>query len=344
MNFQDLPIFIISIKHTKRYNNLINHYSNNENFNNIQIIEFKPIKSLDLKTIEKEGFYDLNTLICFKLYDYKNKELFYGTFGCSHSHLLIYKKMIEQDINECIILEDNVFLDINYKQELNTLFNKLRDNNIKYDIIHLHSHKKHDINRDKIIDNIYKGYDECGGTKMYYLNKKTAKILYINNFPIISAADGITAIPSRIKNYNLNVLYYCFNSLKIPYIKSIRCEYDNNITDLHKNYKLAIDIKNYNFLTIKLNDKEISFKLKNNDITNKFISKMNELLEYKIKPLKITYNLRSKNINKLIDMLTDEIKKFGINDVNESKKLLLLLENKKYDELNDIIYNNINCK
>jgi GR25 family glycosyltransferase involved in LPS biosynthesis len=340
MDCSNIKTFVITVKDTGRFNILSNIYSNNS-FKNVELFPVLAGNKLDITLLQKEGYYDINSFMSYKIYDYGKNRLFYGTFGCAYSHLLLYKKMLDEDIEECIITEDNVLLDKDYIEELNELFIKLKNNNIQYDIIHLHSFRKNDTGRIKLIDNIYNGNNECSGTKIYYLNKQTAKTLFINNFPIIEPSDGITCIPSRIKNYNLKSLYYEFQKISFLETKSTRDTIDNT-TDQNKRVTNQISIINYTYLALVLNDKKILYKLNNQNITKKFISQINVLLQYKIIPLHYSYNLQYKNNNKLIDVFVDEITKFGTQEYKDSIQMLSLLENKKYLHLYDFIYENQN--
>jgi glycosyl transferase family 25 len=342
----NIPIYIVSLENSER-NKILKEYYSSEEFKNTNIFinDTKSGKDLNYKNLCEEGFYNIDSFMSYKIYDYKTNKLFPGTFGCSYGHMILYKKMIDEDINECIIMEDNVVLAKDYLDEWCDLLNNLKTNNIDYDIIHLHSFRKIDTQRKNIIDNIYYGNNECGGTKMYYLNKKTAQILFINNFPITSPSDGISCIPSRNSDYNLKTLYYCFKKMSFIKTQSIRALIDN---ESDNNKKLILDennIINYSHLSLILNDKKMVYKLNNNFITKKFIYKLNHQLMYKIKPIHYDYNLNCINKEKLSQILIHEIN--ILNNKNESVGINInaniifnLLENKEYDELSEFIRTN----
>jgi len=50
------------------------------------------------------------------------KPLTLGEIGCFLSHLSIYKKMIEENIEEAIVLEDDVSLTNNFKKIINYIY------------------------------------------------------------------------------------------------------------------------------------------------------------------------------------------------------------------------------
>ena len=325
----DIKIFIMTVNNSAREKILKNYYNVN-NFNNIEIISFPPGNELNLIKLEKEGYIDYNAFMSYKIYDYMNNKFFYGTLGCAYGHVAIYKKMLDENIKECIIMEDNVLLKPNYLNELNNLFTKLQVNNIEYDIIHLHSFNENKY-RELIINDIYKGSDECHGTKMYYLNNKTANALFINNFPIITPSDGITCIPSRNLYKGLKSIYFKFINIEFISSPSIRCNTDG----IHDNNKInnIIEKKELNFLKLELsNKKQIIYKLNKNSFSEKVINKINEFIQYKIIPLHYKYNIYAPDQELKLQLLLD----------NKLKEFNLTYKN--YEELECIINNKIDIK
>lgn len=338
----NIPIFIVSVENSERYHSITKHYSS-EDFKNVNISATLPGNKLDFEKLTNDGFYDVNKFISYKIYDYKEKKINYGTFGCAYGHMMVYKKIIEEDIKECIIIEDNVLLDNDYLQELNDFFLKLNHNNIEYDIIHLHSFRKNDDNRKIIIDEIYKGHNECSGTKMYYLNNKTAKLLFTHNFPIINVSDGVTCIPSRNDHYNLKTIYYCFKSISLLKTGSIRRDIDEISK---KNYEITNNtnekLANYKYMNLILNDEKIKYKLNDKKNTKIFLYKMNEMLQYKIVPMHSKYYLNCTNKNKLVCLFIkilymNKIKMFDFQTDTYYETVSLLI-NEKYEDLHNFVY------
>ena len=111
------------------------------------------------------------------------RELANTEFACALSHNLLYKKIIDEKITDVIILEDDCIL----TNKLNNFIN-MED---KSDFVLLYHYRCF---VDKKI-NSFRGIDFHSvqfmpfATVGYYLNQKSAKILYNANNPISSVAD-----------------------------------------------------------------------------------------------------------------------------------------------------------
>ena len=316
-----MKIYILIVENTERHEYLKKHYDNFEKHDEyiIEFVLFPPGTKLELSLLQTQGYLDYDVNISYKIYNYAKKELHYGTFGCAYAHTYLYNKMIEENIEECMIMEDNMILNAGYFDELNDLFKKLKQNNIKYDIIHLHSWHKN--KRETILDDIFVGNNECGGAKFYYLNKKVAKVLLASTKPIRDAADGPTAIPSRHPHYNLKSIVYFFQKTTMINVKSIRNSVDGTI-DQNKVKHNSSDIDSIDdikFIKFIMHDnKEILYKTREDvNVCRRLLNKLKEYVYYGLYPVHYDYNLYEiQNDNsKLFEYFNSQIVKYKIDDI-----------------------------
>lgn len=107
------------------------------------------------------------------VYDYPDCYLTKGEIGCALSHLTIYKKMVKENIEHALILEDDVIVP---KNILNCIQNiKILDHKNKPNV-YLISKVNSYIENVKIAHNIYK-VDDAYCCHAYILNKKAAREL-----------------------------------------------------------------------------------------------------------------------------------------------------------------------
>jgi GR25 family glycosyltransferase involved in LPS biosynthesis len=76
-----------------------------------------------------------------KLYNFTNNCYNKGTLGCMYGHYLVYKKILEENLDKAIVLEDNVSFCLDFDIKIKyTLENIMED----WDIIHLFSSKSYE--------------------------------------------------------------------------------------------------------------------------------------------------------------------------------------------------------
>lgn len=112
---------------------------------------------------------------------YTFKAITKGEIGCALSHYIIWKRMIEQDIDNLIILEDDVTIDDNFDELLDKYIEQIIKINKDYDILYLGRNAINDQMEVQLTDNIVEPkytYWTCG----YILNKSGAKKLVESNF------------------------------------------------------------------------------------------------------------------------------------------------------------------
>ena len=142
------------------------HHNNNS-------LEYNKFKQDFLYTINnnklKTSFYKYNSFSEFKP----------GELGCFLSHLMIWKKIIDENINMCIIMEDDCIFNENYFEKLESIINyEIPDD---FNIIYLGGRQCKNYQADdiKISDNIaIKSYLQPFGTFAYIISLKGTKILY----------------------------------------------------------------------------------------------------------------------------------------------------------------------
>ena len=149
---------------------------------NLQYEFFDAVNGKGIKNIDK--IYDKETAI--KVY---GRELKLGEIGCAMSHLLIYKKMLEENIDQALIFEDDIIIANDFNKVLSKIL-KLENNGI---ILLGQSDKKL---KTKIYfqsisyhHKLKKIFNSGYGTYGYIICKKAAEKIYAESFPIIRPID-----------------------------------------------------------------------------------------------------------------------------------------------------------
>lgn len=126
-----------------------------------------------------------------KAIHFYGKALTRGEVGCALSHLGIYKKMIDENIDKALILEDDIILEKNFL-ELITMLNKKKLHN---DVILLGQSDDKAIikffgekitDKYKLLQVVHSGY----GTYAYMIDIEAAKKIIKFNTPIKRTADA----------------------------------------------------------------------------------------------------------------------------------------------------------
>ena len=97
-----------------------------------------------------------------------------GVIGCALSHFYLWKKIVDENIESCIISEDDINLKDNFIKNLNYILNIKKNNEIIF-LYHGMNFKENETNKIKDF-NTFKSY-ECGAV-MYYITNKAARHLY----------------------------------------------------------------------------------------------------------------------------------------------------------------------
>jgi len=216
-----LKIFVISLIESTDRQNYIKNQLNNLN---ISYEIFNAVDGRKLSQNDKDELYNKDKAI-----KYTGNELTPGEIGCSLSHKAVYKKMIEEDIERAVILEDDIIL----RPDFNTIVPYFDNISLKGYVIKLERaygsnksednikttkftlwHKKN-INNDYFIGQpLFSPYLTWG----YYIDKIAAKALYKSMPKVYLTADKWVYHRKYIKLRMLNKPiitdnYELFNSI-----------------------------------------------------------------------------------------------------------------------------------
>jgi len=176
-------------------------------------------KKLDLNNIDK------NIITPIGIDFAKKSEIIYthltvGAIGCAMSHRAIYQKIINENINSCLILEDDITIDDRFNEKIKYIENQI--SNIDYDLFFLGFHPGTTYDETMRYKSVY-------GLFGYIVTKSGAKKL-LDLFPITYQID--TEISRNTDKINIYGVKY---SDRI--ILSDQSQYS---------YKFGTDIQNKN--------------------------------------------------------------------------------------------------
>jgi len=235
-------IKVINLKHREDRKKQIETLFNANNITNYEFFEAVCGKELIM-----DNFIDL---FIGNLYNYKK-----GIIGCTMSHILLWIKLLQDDLPYYIILEDDIEFSFLYNNRMNDIKefgNLVEKNKDTIDMLFLGHHiiidelYKKNFVYDNLINVVNKN-DYYGGTFSYIITKNGAKKLleYILKNNAIHAVDTVI-----INCDNINILtcnpHFILSDYMLPN--------NNNDTDVQNNtdgfnyheYLLKGDIKSYN--------------------------------------------------------------------------------------------------
>ncbi|MGB1361128.1 MAG: glycosyltransferase family 25 protein [Alphaproteobacteria bacterium] len=176
-----MKIFVVSLKDAKQRRKII--ASKMKKFG----IQFEFFDAVDGR---KELNKKYETMVDRKLAKIRlGREISNPEIGCGLSHAMVYKKMVQENIKNAIVLEDDVILDKDFAE----MVNKSLCEKSNYDFIflyHLYGRAMR-FGKDKFLKdyNICKMAKTPNSTAGYYLNNKMANYLYKRVLPISWVAD-----------------------------------------------------------------------------------------------------------------------------------------------------------
>ena len=189
------------------------------------LYELEIFKAFDGKYLENNNEYYntlkdefLNSIKCNQNNNQKYKYYFLNEFkkgelGCFMSHILLWKKIIDENINISIILEDDCIFNENFNNKLKEILNNLpQDLNIMYlgGILADNFTSGKDI---KINENIsIKKNKSIFTTSGYIITKECAKTLYEYAFKIFRGNLGVDYFMHEFLTKN-EILIYLSNPL-----------------------------------------------------------------------------------------------------------------------------------
>jgi len=118
------------------------------------------------------------------------KILTYGEIGCAMSHLLIYKKMIDENIEQALILEDDIIVSSDFKRICNELL-KIKKKNYIILLGQSDTQVLKKIYREAIAPKyaLAKIFDSGYGAYGYIIDNAAARVMYSINYPILYESD-----------------------------------------------------------------------------------------------------------------------------------------------------------
>nr|WP_282558437.1 glycosyltransferase family 25 protein [Providencia rettgeri] len=177
-------------------------------------------------------------------HDYPNCMLTKGEIGCALSHLSIYKKMANENIEQALVLEDDAILPHNIEDIISQIkiFDKIRKPNI-FLLSKIDSY----IKNQNLNDNIFKVYQAIG-SHAYVINVKAAKNIIKIQSPIkyesdmwryfryFNCANIYGHIPTLVISDDESKLNSSLEEGRAPLLKA-RERYRSNLKKMFKNYQ-----------------------------------------------------------------------------------------------------------
>jgi glycosyl transferase family 25 len=118
----------------------------------------------------------------------------HGAIGCYISHIKLWQQLVEEDDDMYLIMEDDVTVDITV-EKIDLFLEEVYQNHADWDVILLGWMKPlpETIGKDgdiRLSSNVYKCNDITFGMHAYLINRKGAKRLLKNAFPIVDQVDS----------------------------------------------------------------------------------------------------------------------------------------------------------
>lgn len=133
-----------------------------------------------------------------------------GLVGCTYSHFLIYKKMVEDDISIACILEDDVIISNQFPKVLNWLEEKMSSN----EVVSLHTLLYFDTNfksTDRFHADGFGIYEpnppKIRGTQGYVITREVAQKIMTFMMPIIDFPDCWHRYKLGIREIEIKVIF-----------------------------------------------------------------------------------------------------------------------------------------
>ncbi len=172
--------FIINLKEsTDRRQYMINEMKKtNLEYEFFDAVNGRNIRNIDEIYLREDSFKKIR------------KILTYGEIGCAMSHLLIYKKMIDENIEQALILEDDIIVSNDFKHVFNELL-KIKKNNYVILLGQSDPQLLKKIYRQTVAPkySLVKIFDSGYGTYGYIIDNAAARVIYSMNYPVLYEAD-----------------------------------------------------------------------------------------------------------------------------------------------------------
>ena len=184
----DLPIYCISLKQVLKRRSFMKKQVKKAGFTNFHFIQGVDGSLLDRAKLIEDGLYDNNLSK-----KYHNRSLRLGEIACSLSHGKIYEKIVQEEHQISIILEDDALFITNRINKVNiSIFPS------NWDIIFLNSFFSVIPPKGHIRGNVFSTESWKGSNAAYLISLKGALKLAKVYKPVFHAADGFVG---RCMNY-----------------------------------------------------------------------------------------------------------------------------------------------
>ena len=229
-----MEVYCISLEKNKdNWPKLIKNISEN-GFPNVQI--FKAVYGKDLKETNDTDI--ISTWALYQLLNNIERKCHaqlgtWGAVGCYLSHISIWQKMVEQKIEKCLIFEDDVEFENDFKEK----FKKNVENKIPkdadavfLDVAWCHKEDYYDGYLTKMKGQFF-------GTHAYIITLQGAQKYLSKIFPIEIQIDAYMSFFSILNNLNIYRAHkLCYQKMHISSIQKpcILCDIDNDNIIIYK--------------------------------------------------------------------------------------------------------------
>lgn len=160
-----------------------------------------------------------------------------GGIGCALSHYNVYKKIVDEKINRCLILEDDIRINANFYEALNSVQKELNDSNSNdFDMLFLGYHRSSISHPFSVISKNLYVPTRVYGLFGYIVSYQGAKKLLDTIFPLERQIDS--AISDYSSNFkiillapNSRIIFSDESSIHTKFGTDIQL-YDDNVTTL----------------------------------------------------------------------------------------------------------------
>jgi glycosyl transferase family 25 len=174
----------------------------------------------------------------------KKSEIIYthltvGAIGCAKSHREIYQKIIDENINSCLILEDDITIDDNFNKKIKNVENYIKQNRLNFDLFFLGFHPGTTYDESMKYKTVY-------GLFGYIVTKSGAKKL-LDLFPITYQID--TEISRNTDKINIYGVKYS-DRIILSDQSQYSYKFGTDIQVKNNNIKVNKKSNNYVYLVI----------------------------------------------------------------------------------------------
>ena len=162
-----------------------------------------------------------------------------GAIGCAMSHKAIYQKILDENINSCLILEDDITIDDQFNEQINIIENYIKQNRLDFDLFFLGFHPGTTYDKTMRYKSVY-------GLFGYIVTNSGAKKL-LDLFPITYQID--TEISRNTDKINIYGVDYS-NKIILSDQSQYSYKFGTDIQVKNDNIKVNKKLNNYGYVYI----------------------------------------------------------------------------------------------